>query len=397
MKKSLIALAVLSTIAGSAAAQSSVSVYGRIDMGYRDFSTTTAAATSVKTDTAQITSSQFTNARLGFMGTEDLGGGLKASFVAEGNLLDAPGTTGSNNTSAFNFGRQLHVTLSSAKSGSLLLGKTDALVKNVFDGFDAGYANNLTGAYDGMGTSLTEISGSNVIGSRRDQVIRYTTPTFSGFNVSAGLIKSEVESTAATAGASSEEAGYELGATYVAGKLSLAGAYRTADTKANAVAGVIGQCMINSSGLLNGTATASACADGETRVTGANPVAAVNNTTNSMAFGASYNFGSVIGYAQYFDQEVKANAAGTKVSEDAMTLGLRVPMGKSTLFASYTDGSATSATNVKTNFEGMQAGVKYDLSKRTYGYVAYGESELQATGGAKAKAENLALGIVHSF
>jgi predicted porin len=261
-----------------------------------------------------------------------------------------------------------------------------------------------------MGTSLTEISGSNVIGSRRDQVIRYTTPSLSGFNLSAGLIKTTVESTAATAGASSEEAGYELGATYTAGKLSLAGAYRTADTKANAVAGVAGTCVDVSATNTSGTAvtliaatatqtcaTATGGAAADYRFTGSNAVDAVDNTTNSMAFGASYNFGAVIGYAQYFDQEVKANAAGTKVSEDAMTLGLRVPMGKSTLFASYTDGSATSATNVKTNFEGMQAGVKYDLSKRTYGYVAYGESELQATGGAKAKAENLALGIVHSF
>ena len=45
----------------------------------------------------------------------------------------------------------------------------------------------------------------------------------------------------------------------------------------------------------------------------------------------------------------------------------------------------------------MQLGVKYDLSKRTYGYVAYGEKEEQATGAAKSKAENLAIGIAHHF
>jgi predicted porin len=384
MKKSLIALAVLSTIAGSAAAQSSVSVYGRLDAGYKAYETTTVAGVSTKTD--QISNNAFTSSRLGVMGTEDLGGGLKAGFTIEGNVAIAPGTTASDSATAFNFGRQQFLTLSSANSGSLLVGKTDAIVKQVFDGFDAGFSNNLVGAYDGMSNGA-EFSGTtataNVIGNRRDAVIRYTSPKFSNANVSVGLIKSSVDES--NKDIETDDSGYEAGLTYAAGALSFAAAYRSVDVKNPAT---------TQTGLYVGAATDVAVS---TTSLGVPSVAKANVSTDSVAVGASYNFGSVVGFAQYFDQESTDNiTAANTTNEDAFTIGVRVPMGKSTLFASYTDGDRTVGT-AKTAFEGMQVGVKYDLSKRTYGYVAYGEAEKQATGAAKSKAENLAVGIAHHF
>jgi len=406
MKKSLIALAVLSTIAGSVAAQSSVTVYGRLDVGYTDLSTTTSAG--VKTDTAQVNQGVFTTSRFGLMGTEDLGGGVKASFMLEGPIALSNGIASSTDGNSFAFGRQAHVTLSSASMGSLRVGKTDALVKESFDSFDAGYANNLAGAYDGMGTNAKDISTSNIIGNRRDQVIRYISPTFSNTNVSVGLIKNSVDSTtsgAATSGAVTENnTGYELGANYKVAKLALSAAYRSADSKTNATAattGTAGYCTTNAAGGdLVAVAAGSACTSPAVRVTGADVVplvAATDTTQNDMAFGASYNFGPVVGYAQYFDSETKTNTNGSKVTEDAMAIGVRIPLGKTTLFASYTDGEQTAAAGTKTDFDGMQLGLKYDLSKRTYGYVAYGEAEKQQVGSAKAKSEALALGFVHSF
>jgi len=359
-----------------------VTAYGRLDAGYKDYTTTTAAG--VKTQTNALGYSAFTSSRFGVMGSEDLGGGLKAGFMVEGNIADAVGTTGSNNATAFNFGRQQYLTLSGNSFGTLLVGKTDSLVKQVFDSYDAGFSNNLTGAYDGFGTSATEITGSNVIGNRRDQVARLTLPKFGNFEATVGMLKSDVDTTSAAGVKTTveDESGYELGAKYAAGNLSLQAAYRNTDSKSPAVA-----YAAPTTG--NGTTTVSTL--------GTAAVAAVDSTTESTAVGASYNFGPVVGFVQYFDQEVKANLAGTKVKEDAYAVGVRVPFGKATLFASYTDGEKTSATNVKSDFEGMQVGVKYDLSKRTYGYVAYGESELQQVGSAKAKAENLAIGIAHHF
>ena len=84
MKKSLLAVAALSAIAGAAQAQSSVTIYGVLDAGYinqkSDGSTTNAytrASSSSFGQSAEQTS------RLGFKGTEDLGGGMSALFTVE--------------------------------------------------------------------------------------------------------------------------------------------------------------------------------------------------------------------------------------------------------------------------------------------------------------------------
>ena len=203
-----------------------------------------------------------------------------------------------------------------------------------------------------------------------------------------------------------------MGANYKVAKLALSAAYRSADSKTNgtpaipATSGTAGTCISTGVGAatITSVAAGSACTGSTTRLTGAdvvpqvNAVAAIDTTQNDMAFGASYNFGPVVGYAQYFDSETKNNANGSKVTEDAMAIGVRIPLGKTTLFASYTDGEQTAANGTtKTDFDGMQLGLKYDLSKRTYGYVAYGEAEKQQAGSAAAKSEALALGFVHSF
>jgi predicted porin len=72
MNKSLLALAVLASFAGVASAQSSVTIYGKLDL---------AAGKPVGTDDKQILDSA--GSRLGFRGVEDLGGGLKAVFGIE--------------------------------------------------------------------------------------------------------------------------------------------------------------------------------------------------------------------------------------------------------------------------------------------------------------------------
>jgi predicted porin len=381
-------------VAGTAQAQSNVSIYGIVDIGYSDVSNKTSniAGDSAKTSRTSTGNGDggLSTSRLGFMGSEDLGGGIKAGFVVEGNIQDAAGTTGSNNTvSDFNMGRQQYLTLSS-NNGTLLIGKTDAQVKNVFDGFDAGFSNNLAGAYDGManGADFTGTTATaNVIGNRRDQVLRYTSPKFSNFNVSAGLIKNEVKSS--DKDIATDDSGYEAAVTYSAGKLSFAAAYRSVDVKNPKTA---------STGLYGADATPTA-SDFAPSVTslGVAQVAKADGSTDSTAVGLSYNLGPAIAYVQYFDQDFTDKiTAANNTKEDALAIGVRVPMGKSTLFASYTDGDRTVGT-AKTAFEGMQVGVKYDLSKRTYGYVAYGEAEKQATGAAKSKAENLAIGIAHHF
>src|SRR5471030_2844709 len=88
MKKSLVAIAIFGAFAGAAHAQSSVQIYGTIDAGI-------AKATGT---TAQVTKRD--NKKLGFKGSEDLGGGLKAIFQLEIRYESDTGTL--ENTSGLN-------------------------------------------------------------------------------------------------------------------------------------------------------------------------------------------------------------------------------------------------------------------------------------------------------
>lgn len=79
MKKTLIALAVLGSIAGVAQAQSSVTVYGVVDVGLaHENNGTTSVSKMIDGGAGGLNGS-----RLGFKGSEDLGGGLSAIFQIE--------------------------------------------------------------------------------------------------------------------------------------------------------------------------------------------------------------------------------------------------------------------------------------------------------------------------
>ena len=101
MKKSLIALAVLAA-AGAASAQSSVTLFGIVDATLA-FGKGKGVGSSDKT---QLTNSGYNSSRLGFRGTEDLGGGMSASFwleagVANDNGQGAPTSADNQNVGVF--------------------------------------------------------------------------------------------------------------------------------------------------------------------------------------------------------------------------------------------------------------------------------------------------------
>jgi predicted porin len=93
MKKSLIALAVLAAASGAAMAQSSVTLFGIVDANL-------AFGRGNVADKNALTNSGYNSSRLGFRGTEDLGGGMAASFWLEAGLANDDGQgagTNSNN------------------------------------------------------------------------------------------------------------------------------------------------------------------------------------------------------------------------------------------------------------------------------------------------------------
>jgi predicted porin len=88
MKKSLIALAVMAA-AGAASAQSSVTLFGIVDAAITHGSSNNGGASFTG-----MTNSGYNSSRLGFRGTEDLGGGMSASFWLEGGLVNDDGRAG---------------------------------------------------------------------------------------------------------------------------------------------------------------------------------------------------------------------------------------------------------------------------------------------------------------
>jgi predicted porin len=89
MKKSLIALAVMAA-AGAASAQSSVTLFGVVDATLAYGRASGAGGASL----TQLTNSGYNSSRLGFRGTEDLGGGMSASFWLEAGISNDDGRAG---------------------------------------------------------------------------------------------------------------------------------------------------------------------------------------------------------------------------------------------------------------------------------------------------------------
>jgi predicted porin len=108
------ATALLATLAaGSAMAQSSVTISGRVDMGL--VSVDDGVGRQTRADSGTYTAS-----RLGFGGVEDLGGGLSAGFYMENRFAADTGTPLSA-TKFFNAGTQVY--LADRTLGSLTLGR----------------------------------------------------------------------------------------------------------------------------------------------------------------------------------------------------------------------------------------------------------------------------------
>jgi predicted porin len=389
----------LSAFATAAQAQSSVTVYGIIDMGYgaTDNTATTGAgvSTSVKQKNTGNGDGALATSRFGVRGVEDLGGGMKANFVLEYDLVDV-GTGGNGNTSILKtsadssttlnrsvasadsvngFGaRYSYVGLEDAKLGQIRLGRQEQSIHSVVCGNSAASCNNVAGAaYSGGNTAMTNDSSVRAQNIWLNRAITYISPRINGVTLEVQTAKQDVDNAGTTTYA--KETGGSL--KYSVGKLSLAASF--ADTE------------------LQGSST-------------------TVEKQKQQAFGANYDFGMARVFAMNQQRKVSDVDAGTLTSKtDVTEVGVQVPMGKTMLWASAFDAkrdgsnndAITSSTTAAQNAlrsgdgQGFQVGARYDLSKRTAVYGIYGEQELKATtgaaSGAKIKSDALAFGVRHTF
>ncbi|MGE5622207.1 MAG: porin [Bacillota bacterium] len=357
MKKTILALAVLGAFAGAAQAQTNVTIYGVVDAGVAYESG--GANGSVWNLATGVQSGN----RLGFKGTEDLGGGLKAGFQIENGFnLD----TGTQRQGAL-FGRQAHVGLSGA-FGAVRFGRQYDPLFLALDSIDP-FGTGLTGATTNLmaaGTFGATATAAGAFGSadvRVNNAVTYSTPAMGGFSANILYGFGEV------AGDTAKNRTYSLSANYANGPLAAVLAYSSNN---------------------NGTAAA-----------------AVTNTTKVMLLGGTYNLGPATAHLGY---ETEKNDAGADYRD--WMLGVSAPAGGGTVMASYikkTDKSAAANNGAKQ----YAFGYTYPLSKRTNVYTSYGHISNDSAaryvvgdasgGGANSvpnagnSSSSLAVGIRHTF
>lgn len=149
---------------GMASSPSSLTLYGLVD-------TSLAFASNAGGRVRRMDSGHMNGSRLGFKGSEDLGGGLRANFLLEMGFNSDAGTLGQNQgAGAKSFGRGSVVGLS-GPLGEIRLGRTvvaiGSEVQAVGDAFGLGGGGNLQGIQPAPG--------------RVNNTIWYQTPSFGGF------------------------------------------------------------------------------------------------------------------------------------------------------------------------------------------------------------------------
>lgn len=171
MKKSLIALAVAGAFAAPAfAATSNVDVYGVMNIALED------------TNAANITPGIVSNtSRIGFKGSEDLGGGLKALWQIESGISGNGSVTG---TGAALANRNTFIGLAGG-FGTVVMGRHDTPYKlgtGSLDPFSDTIADYNLGRLNGVDLLM------NSHDARVGSALAYISPTWSGFHFAAAVV-----------------------------------------------------------------------------------------------------------------------------------------------------------------------------------------------------------------
>jgi GBP family porin len=143
--------------------QTSVTIYGKIDLGIRYIPNS-----NVKGQT--LTDEKSSTNRLGFRGAEDLGDGMSAIFTLENGFNGDDGSLGQ---SGRLFGRQVFVGLQSKTAGTMMLGRQDTPMFDYLSPISAGVA-----AWGGSPAAhYGDIDNINAY-FRVDNSIKYASPLF---------------------------------------------------------------------------------------------------------------------------------------------------------------------------------------------------------------------------
>ena len=369
MKKSLIALAALAATASFA--QSSVQIDGIFDAGFQ--------AIDYKGNKVNgIAGNGSSTSQINFRGTEDLGGGLKANFRVETdwNTVFNKGNTGA--ASAINTTTVANSANSAA--GSFGNGEIRGGLSGNFGAVDLGVVNfNTLGTYltgqpfgTAIGGGYGSIARVDAAGSavRSDNSAKYTSPTFSGLNVT--LYKANKQ----TKGSNASD---NFSTTF--GRTDLIGSEEVGVNYAN------GPIAASFSSLKQDSVDVVAATGG----------AAGTTTSRVNTLGANYTMGAAKFFLLNQTNKKSDNTVNTKYTSVSATYAI----GATTLMAQYGQLN-NDVNNTKSKMTGL--GADYALSKRTALYARYESIDDKAgvvavTGftAANDKRTRTAFGLRHAF
>jgi predicted porin len=219
MKKTWIPAAALLALNGAAQAQSSVTIYGVVDVGLYGKQLAGTARTK------NVESGVMETPHLGFRGSEDLGGGLRANFDLSTFMApDSGGATRGIPGEAF-WSRSAWVGVSGS-AGALRLGRmsTPNFINNIrFNPFGASSVINPTFLHTYLGSPTQPmVTGSGATDSGWSNSLGYTSPTLGGAVVALQAAPSEGTSSGRRVGGSLAWTGAQLAAMLSFDKVSRA-------------------------------------------------------------------------------------------------------------------------------------------------------------------------------
>ena len=413
-------MAAVTAFAGAAQAQSSVTVYGIVDVGYAGANYRTSGPTAVtKTTTSRMGNNGETTSRLGFRGTEDLGGGMSAFFTIE-TALDINGSAGAFSSSGSG-NRQSFLGLKKNGIGQASIGTQYTVIHNAVGVTDASGTNNQMGnlIYDKPGTATAAAASGQADNSsytvRTNNMLFAKSDNFAGFEASAFYTQknSNTNQTTTSAsglttvtGGSTNTTGWGLGVNYSGVKnLFLTANMQQMDDKSPY--GAVSYSGVFSSG---GTVTLTPSTAGNYAAggVGASAAGGTNDKDTQQYYAATYDFGILKLYAQYVARKVSdRNNSTNYTNRTAQQIGVNSFVTPTIqVFATAATGkyqAATSTWSPTANMTGFQLGSNYYLSKRTNLYAIYGQqstSNVRAsatTGNVSYGGNSYAAGLRHTF
>ncbi|OMG56669.1 hypothetical protein BJN45_03395 [Azonexus hydrophilus] len=368
MQKKIIALAIAGLASTAAFAQTNVTVYGIVDMGYINAKANNAGTS--KQSFSGIQSGNQMGSRVGFRGTEDLGNGLKALFTLEYGLNADVGAGSWTGTA-----RQSFLGLT-GNFGTAVAGRLQ----------NPGY--NFASKYDVLGAAVwspvgqlsdnagLSISARDGLG-RLDNAVAYISPSFSGLTIIAAHAFGEQVKNNPIRGADTDpQAVWALAAEYTLGDLNVGAVYH----KLNDIGG-----------------TDSAQAE---------------HDRAEYALGASYDF-KVVKLSALYQRASDDNVGNVRSDDDSTKLwqvGVGVPVGAKGMVEVAYGRYKNDRDNGRADLDAKAWGVNYEhsLSPRTVAYVGYGRLNNGSntaftnlnTGALTSNGKNAAqfgLGMRHSF